>query len=132
MSKRGEARVARILGIGGVFFKSSDPTAVARWYGRVLDFPHEAGWNGARFTGRGPGYQVWSPFNANTRYFEPSPLPYMVNLTVDDLDGVLDRAQRQGVLPVGREDDPLGRFAWLVDPWGQKLELWEPDGGPDR
>ena len=77
-----------------------------------------------------PGYTIWSPFKAATTYFAPSTAPFMVNFIVDDLDGVLARAAAAGVHPTGRDDsDENGRFAWLMDPAGLKIELWEPKSG---
>ncbi|MDZ4364046.1 VOC family protein [Brevundimonas sp.] len=121
--------MARVLGIGGVFFKADDPAAVADWYRRVLGFDIQAGWNGAMWPPPSTGYSIWSPFSADTDYMAPSTQPFMVNFVVDDLDGVLARAQAAGVEPVGRNDaDPNGSFAWLMDPAGVKIELWQPKG----
>lgn len=107
--------MAKVLGLGGLFFKADDPKAVGDWYARVLGF-EVADWGGVAFPQPARGYQVWSPFAAETDYFAPSSLPVMVNLMVDDLDGVLARARA----------DPSGRFAWILDPVGLKIELWEP------
>jgi predicted enzyme related to lactoylglutathione lyase len=121
-----EAAMARVLGIGGVFFKAADRAGLRDWYARVLGF-EIADWGGAQFAHPSLGYQVWSPFAADTDYFEPSVQTFMVNLLVDDIDGVLARAKAEGVEPVGRDDaDPNGRFAWLMDPNGVKIELWQP------
>lgn len=117
--------MARVLGIGGVFFKAVDPKALCEWYARVLGFDI-AQWGGARFAHPQAGYTVWSPFKADTSYFDPSPYAFMINLIVDDLDGLLARAKAEGVEPLGREEDAQGRFAWMLDPAGVKLELWEP------
>ncbi|MDB5423783.1 MAG: glyoxalase [Phenylobacterium sp.] len=123
--------MGKVLGIGGVFFKAADPAAVKDWYRRVLAF--DIGDWGAVFPVPATGYQVWSPFKADTDYFDPSPHALMVNLRVEDLDAVLAHAAEAGVMPLGRDDsDPSGRFAWLLDPVGVKLELWElkPDAAP--
>ena len=121
--------MARVLGIGGVFFKAEDPAAVADWYRRVLGFDIQSGWSGAMWPWPSVGYSIWSPFKADTDYLEPSTLPFMVNFVVDDLDGVLAKAREAGVEPVGRVDsDPNGLFAWLMDPAGVKIELWQPKG----
>jgi catechol 2,3-dioxygenase-like lactoylglutathione lyase family enzyme len=121
--------MAKVLGLGGVFFKAAEPSAVSDWYRRVLGFPI-ADWGGAQFAHPDRGSTVWSPFPADAGYFEPSGLPFMINLIVDDLDGVLARAKAEGVEPLGREDsDPNGRFAWLLDPAGVKVELWQPNPG---
>jgi catechol 2,3-dioxygenase-like lactoylglutathione lyase family enzyme len=117
--------MARVLGLGGVFFKARDPAAVRDWYARVLGFEiHD--WGGAVFSHPKAGATNWSPFEADSRYFDPSDAPFMVNFIVDDLDGMLVRAAAQGVEPTGRQDEDLGRFAWLIDPTGVKIELWQP------
>lgn len=120
--------MAKVLGLGGVFFKASDPKALAQWYARVLGFRIED-WGGAVFEPSKPLTGNWSPFPADTRYFEPSAAPFMINFVVDDLDGVLARAAAEGVEPTGRQDEGYGRFAWLVDPEGLKIELWQPAEG---
>ncbi|MDO9223736.1 MAG: VOC family protein [Caulobacter sp.] len=121
--------MASVLGVGGVFFKADDVDAVRGWYRDVLGFVIED-WGGAMFPHPPSGYTVWSPFKADTGYFAPSTQPFMINLIVDDLDGVLARAAGHGVEPLGREDsDPSGRFAWLLDPAGIRIELWQPPAG---
>ena len=118
--------MGRVLGIGGVFFKAADPAAVSDWYRRVLGF-EMADWGGVVFPQQAAGYQVWSPFKADTDYFDPSPHALMINLIVDDLDAVLAQARAEGVEPLKRDDsDPSGRFAWVLDPSGIKLELCQP------
>jgi len=121
----------RITGLGGIFFKSRDPDALAAWYRDVLGVGME-GWNGAMFASDAPGrppYQIWSPFEASTSYFAPSESAYMINFAVDDLDAFLARLDEKGVAPTARDDsDANGRFAWLIDPEGTKIELWEPQG----
>ena len=118
--------MGKVLGIGGVFFKAADTVAVNDWYRRVLGF-EMADWGGVIFPQQAAGYQVWSPFKADTEYFDPSPHDLMINLIVDDLDAVLAQARAEGVEPLRRDDsDPSGRFAWVLDPVGIKLELWQP------
>ena len=122
--------MAQVLGFGGVFFKAADPDAVRDWYRRVLGFDVKD-WGGATFQPSGAGYQIWSPHAADTKSFDPSPHPFMVNLMVDDLEGVLEKVKAAGVEPLGREDlDEYGRFAWVLDPAGVKVELWEPPAKP--
>jgi catechol 2,3-dioxygenase-like lactoylglutathione lyase family enzyme len=124
--------MAQVLGIGGVFFKTEDPAALAAWYDRVLGFGGGA-WSGAMWPHGDRGCTIWSPFKADTTYFEPSTSPFMINFIVDDLDGVLARAASAGVEPTGRDDtDDNGRFAWLMDPAGLKIELWEPAPEPSE
>ncbi len=122
--------MARVLGVGGVFFKSSDPGALAGWYRDVLGLDMQD-WGGAFITPEGmaahPGAgTVFSPFPADTTYFAPSTRDFMVNLAVDDLDGVLARCAEHGVQPTVVSDEPNGRFAHIVDPDGTKIELWQP------
>lgn len=115
-----------VLGIGGVFFKVEDGDALRAWYRDVLGFAI-TDWGGAMFRHPARGYSLWSPFAADSGYFAPSTQPFMINLIVEDMDGVLARAAQAGVEPLGRDDsDPGGRFAWLLDPAGIKIELWEP------
>jgi len=118
--------MAKVLGIGGVFFKAEDTTAVKDWYRRVLGF-EITDWGGVIFPPAEGGMQVWSPFAGDSDYFAPSKAAFMINLRVDDIDGVLERVRREGVEPLGAEDQGgMGRFAWLLDPAGVKVELWQP------
>jgi catechol 2,3-dioxygenase-like lactoylglutathione lyase family enzyme len=122
--------MAKVLGLGGIFFKAQDPDAVRAWYGRVLGF-EVLDWGGAVFRNPGIGSTNWSPFDADTGYFEPSQAAFMINFIVDDLDGLLAKAAAEGAEPTGRQDDEhMGRFAWLIDPAGVKIELWEPSKTP--
>ena len=117
--------MAKVLGIGGVFVKTADPKALGDWYRRVLGFPIDD-WGGATFSHPVQGLTLWSPFKADTTHFAPSPHAFMINLIVDDLDGVLERAKAEGVEPIGRQEDSYGRFAWILDPAEVKVELWQP------
>ena len=123
--------MAKVLGVGGVFFKSRDEAALRDWYGRVLGLSFED-WGGVIFTpevaaSRPGAATVLASFNADTDYFEPSTSDFMINLMVDDLDGILARCAQHGVAPLRRlDDEPNGRFAHILDPEGRKLELWEP------
>jgi predicted enzyme related to lactoylglutathione lyase len=123
--------MATVIGVGGVFFKARDPQALRAWYERVLGLEMQD-WNGTVFLPQtmveqpGAG-TVFSLFPEDTDYFEPSTKPFMINLAVDDLAGILERAKGHGVEPVRSfEDQPNGRFAHIVDPEGTTLELWEP------
>ncbi|MDR3445221.1 MULTISPECIES: VOC family protein [Dyella] len=120
--------MAKVIGFGGIFFKARDPSALAEWYAQHLGLPVEA-WGGARFDDepRQPGYTMWSPFAADTKYFAPSTQPYMINFRVDDLDGLLARLRDAGVTVDDRvEDSEYGRFGWAMDPEGTRIELWQP------
>jgi len=119
----------RITGIGGVFFKAKDPNALAAWYRDVLGMPVQS-WGGAALhydAQNHPTAAAWSAFAASTNYFAPSTAPFMVNYTVDDMDAIVARLKDRNVEILKRDDsDDNGRFAWVVDPEGNKVELWEP------
>ncbi len=120
----------KVLGLGGLFFKSADPAATHEWYARVLGIVVEP-W-GIVFTpdaaAAHPGAAtVFSAFNADTDYFSPSDKEFMFNLMVDDLDAMLARCAEHGVMPVKLFDpEANGKFAHIIDPEGRKIELWEP------
>jgi predicted enzyme related to lactoylglutathione lyase len=122
--------VAKVIGLGGVFFKSRDPQALGDWYQKWLGVPVESAWGGAIFKpDQMPpdGYTVWSPFPADTKYFAPAEQPFMMNLVVDDLDGALTQVTEGGAEIVGEiEESEFGRFGWFLDPEGNKVELWQP------
>ena len=127
-----ETMPGRVTGLGGIFFKSRDTSALAGWYRDVLGIGME-GWDGAMFptSGKGlPPFQLWSPFKETSDYFAPSPAPFMINFAVDDLDAFLARLVGKGVEILKRDDsDENGKFAWILDPEGTKLEFWEPKAG---
>jgi catechol 2,3-dioxygenase-like lactoylglutathione lyase family enzyme len=118
-----------ITGVGGVFFKAKDPKALAAWYRDVLGLPLEA-WGGSVLRYDAPMHPpvlTWSAFPAKTGYFAPSTSEFMINYAVDDMDAILARLKTKDVTIVKRDDsDPNGRFAWVLDPEGNKVELWEP------
>jgi predicted enzyme related to lactoylglutathione lyase len=123
--------MASVIGIGGVFLRVADPAATRAWYERVLGIEMQD-WGGVVFlpqpmADRPGAATVLSLFPDDTDYFAPSTKPFMVNLAVDDLAGILERAREHGVEPVRTFDDqPNGRFAHIVDLDGTTLELWEP------
>lgn len=121
--------VGRITGVGGVFVRSKDPKALARWYRDVLGVPVEA-WGGIAFKADAPGHPpvlVWNALPATTHYMDPSTREVMIDFAVDDLDAFLDRLKAKGVAALKREDGgATGRFAWILDPDGTKIELWQP------
>ena len=126
--------MAKILGLGGLFFKSADPAALVEWYGRVLGISFED-WGGVVFPPAAdhPGaLTVFSPFKSDSDYFAPSDKDFMFNLMVDDLDGMLARCAEHKVEPIGPLVDEFnGRFAHIIDPEGTKIELWEPKAVAD-
>lgn len=122
-------QVGHVTGIGGIFVKSKDPKALARWYQEALGLD-VASWGGVTFPFDAPGHppQVsWTAFPDSTDYMSPSTRPFMINFAVDDMDAILARLIAKGVLILKRDDnDPFGRFAWIQDPDGTKIELWQP------
>ena len=125
----GEESAGRVTGVGGVFFKANDPKSLAQWYRDVLGLTLES-WGGVKLrydAPRHPPLLVWNAFPAATNYFAPSTRDYMINYAVDDMDAILARLQARGVAVISRDDnDSNGRFAWILDPEGNKVELWEP------
>jgi catechol 2,3-dioxygenase-like lactoylglutathione lyase family enzyme len=119
----------RITGVGGIFVRSKDPKALMAWYRDVLGITVEA-WGGAALAYDAPGHPPVLTFNAfpqATRYMDPSTREFMLDFAVDDLAAFLDRLKAKGVTILKRDDgDPSGKFAWIVDPDGTKIELWEP------
>ena len=118
-----------VTGIGGVFFKAKDPKALAAWYRDVLGLPVQS-WGGAALHYDAPGHPpaaAWSAFAASSNYFAPSTGDFMINYAVDDMDALVKRLREKGVTLVKQtDDDANGRFAWILDPEGNKVELWEP------
>ena len=122
----------RVTGLGGIFFRCGDPKRTAQWYAKHLGMPFtEYGtWNFEWRDADDPqrkGMTVFSPFPAETDYFGSRAQPFMVNLRVEDLDALLAALAAEGVrIDPKREDLEYGRFAWIYDPDGNKIELWEP------
>jgi hypothetical protein len=121
----------RILGIGGIFFKSANRDQIREWYAKHLGIADTG--SGAMLPWRehdDPQKEhvtVWSVFPASTKYLDPSPAPFMVNYIVDDMDALLDRLNKEGVkIDPKRMDESYGRFAWIYDSDGNKIELWQP------
>lgn len=131
----------RITGIGGVFFKAKDPTKLMEWYRRHLGFPALGsdpgqGENHVSFYWRNPddpdqrGRTIWSLFPPDTNYFDPSSSPVMMNYRVADLASVLDALRAEGVWVDDKlEESEFGKFGWIMDPEGNKIELWQPPEG---
>ncbi len=118
--------MAKVLGIGGVFVKSRDPEALKAWYRDALGMDITK-WGGAKLPNDGKAHTVWSAFGADSSYFEPSPHDVMINLRVDDLDGMLARLREHGANVLDRgERGEFGAFGYVVDPDGRLVELWQP------
>ncbi len=123
--------MAKVIGVGGLFFKSADPQATRDWYARVLGITFES-WGGVVFDPAmavahpGSG-TVFSPFDTDSVHFAPSDAPFMFNLMVDDLDAVIARCAGEGVVAFNILPDEFnGKFAHIMDLDGRKVELWEP------
>jgi catechol 2,3-dioxygenase-like lactoylglutathione lyase family enzyme len=121
----------RIVGIGGVFFKSANRDQMREWYSKHLGLTDKGGgatlpWR-ERDDPQKEHVTVWSLFPASTTYFDPGHAPFMINYIVDDLDALLDRLKEEGVkIDDKRMNESYGRFAWIYDSDGNKIELWEP------
>ena len=125
--------MAKVIGVGGVFFLCKDVDATRAWYTRVLGIEIDA-YGGASFIQAEAAAHfpqgartIWAPFKAESDYFKPSDSDFMINLMVDDLEGMVARVQDAGV---SLEGDPMsesyGKFAWILDPDDRKVELWQP------
>ena len=122
--------MAKVTGLGGIFFKSRDPAALGAWYAQHLGLKLEE-WGGVRFDEdeRRAGCTLWSPFAADTGYFGAGPQSYMINFRVDDLDALLAQLRAAGVAVDTRvEQGEFGRFGWITDPEGTRVELCQPPG----
>lgn len=123
----------RVTGLGGVFFKTTDPKKMKEWYGKHLGLPVDE--YGASFRwidindkeAKAPALTAWSPFKDDTTYFAPSEKPFMFNYRVENLVELLRVLKEEGVQIVGEiQEYPYGKFGWIMDPEGNKIELWEP------
>lgn len=125
--------MAKVTGIGGIFFKAKEPEALRRWYQEHLGIPMDPEGEWWSFTWRDRdepgriGRTVWAAFPEDTSYFEPSRSSFMFNFRVDDLDAALAELRAAGVEVLEQiEEYEYGRFGWILDPEGNKIELWEP------
>lgn len=125
----------RVTGIGGVFFKSKDPKALCEWYRKHLGLAVEE-WGGVAFRWAsednpgGIGSTIWSPFAADATYFAPSTEPFMVNYRVHDLHALLAALRAEGCAVDDKvEESEYGKFGWVMDPEGRRIELWQPPDG---
>lgn len=120
----------RVTGIGGIFFKCDDPKSMKDWYATHLGFnTDEYGtsfeWRQAD-EGNKKGFSAWSPFDASTKYFEPSQKEFMVNYRVENLEYLLEELKKEGVEVLDEiENLEYGKFAHIIDPEGNKIQLWE-------
>lgn len=121
----------KITGIGGVFFKSQDSQKLKNWYAE--NFSLKVDEYGALFESRRSSdpkqmqYLQWGPFKHDTTYFEPSDKPYMINYRVQNIEGLVEKLREAGIQIVDEiETFDYGKFVHVLDPEGNKLELWEP------
>ena len=126
--------MGRVTGIGGIFYRSDAPGELANWYRRHLGVPvsDDGYWSFEWRQADAPdrvGHTVWSLFPSDTEYFGDERAPFMVNFRVEDLDELLATLRRNGIEVDDRlEEYDYGRFAWITDPEGNRIELWEPAG----
>lgn len=124
-------KMKKVTGIGGIFFKSKDPKAINEWYKTHLGFnttPY-----GTNFEWREmddstkKGITVWNPFEDNTKYFDPSTKDFMINYRVENLEALVEDLKKANVTIVDNiETYDYGKFVHIMDPEGNKIELWEP------
>ena len=121
--------MAKITGLGGVFYKVADPEKTALWYRDVLGIQGEWGimfpW---KTDESGEAYSLVSAFKQESDYFAPSEKDFMINLRVDDRDSFLEELKAKGVEIIGTQDEEYGLFAWILDCDGVKIELWQQLG----
>jgi predicted enzyme related to lactoylglutathione lyase len=119
----------RVTGIGGIFFKAKDAPALQAWYKRHLGVDVQD-WGGASFDWSGAGTTVWAINTADSKQFAPSNASFMVNYRVADLRGLVKALKEEGCQVLEKIDESdFGKFGWVIDPEGNKVELWEPPAG---
>ena len=126
----------RVTGVGGIFFSAKDPKALAQWYKKHLGVDVQS-WGGASFDwvdadgNPTKGTTVWLIGLDDGKHFAPSKSTFMVNYRVEDLDGLLKALREEGcnVLEKTTDDPDFGKFGWVMDPEGNKVELWQPMAG---
>jgi len=121
----------RVTGIGGIFFKAKDPQSTYAWYEKHLGMRFDPRFKSVDFVSKDAQsgeetHTYWSLFKQDTKYFEPSSASMMINYRVADMDAVCAALEAEGVKILGRQDERYGRFAWIMDPEGNKIELWAP------
>jgi predicted enzyme related to lactoylglutathione lyase len=127
--------MTRVTGIGGIFFKAKNPTAMRAWYQRHLAIDVQE-WGGAAFAWADSdgkpvgGMTVWSIAPEESNQFAPSSAAFMVNYRVEDLQAVVAALKAEGCNVLDdSSDSEYGKFAWVIDPEGNKVELWQPPAG---
>ncbi len=115
----------RVVGVGGIFFKSKDPKALYEWYHQHLGIESEPGagamWSGGEIT------NVWAIFPQDTKYLGSGPSPFMINYRVENLKELRETLRAEGVEVDDKfQEHEYGKFGWITDPEGNRVELWEP------
>jgi catechol 2,3-dioxygenase-like lactoylglutathione lyase family enzyme len=125
----------RVTGIGGIFFNSKDPVALRAWYKEHLGIDVQE-WGGTAFRWVDPegnptaGTTVWNVGDATSKYFAPGTATFMINYRVADLHALVKLLRDEGCNVLDKIDESeYGKFAWVIDPDGNKIELWEPPAG---
>ena len=122
----------RVTGIGGMFFKSQDPKRLKGWYQKHLGFvPDKDGYISFEWREKDDpervGFTAWEPFSQDSDYFDPSTKPFMFNFRVANLAELLAQLREEGVQVDDKvEEHDYGKFGWIMDPEGNRVELWEP------
>lgn len=119
----------RVTGIGGIFFKAKNPKELQAWYQKHLGLPTTPdGYIVFTASAKIPVYTVWSAMGEDSTYYEPSLKPFMINFRVHDLEALLAVLREEGVEQVDEiQVEEYGKFGWIMDPEGNKIELWEPN-----
>jgi predicted enzyme related to lactoylglutathione lyase len=127
--------MARIIGLGGVFYKATDPEARAEWYEKHLGLHQGDGYNGVEMRFRRPDtpehqdMSLVAFFDTETEYLGKAGLPFMLNFVVEDIEGMVEKLRADGCdVDDKMQKESYGTFAWLTDPEGVRIELWEPAG----
>jgi len=126
MDKKG-----KVTGLGGIFFKAENPDSLKKWYDKNLGLPCDQ--YGSLFTWRHKedpdklGYTQFSVFDKKTDYLNPAKKEFMINFRVDNLEALIRQLKKDGMQVIGEiESYEYGKFGWVMDPEGNKIELWEP------
>ena len=126
----------KVTGIGGIFFKAKDPKALCDWYRKHLGIDIES-WGGCAFQWKNDpqldgGTTAFSIFPDTTKYLEPSTKPFMINFRVADLHALVTALRAEGAdVDAKTQESEFGKFAWVMDPEGNRIELWEPPASAD-
>jgi len=125
----------RVTGIGGIFMSAKDPKSLCAWYAKHLGIDVQD-WGGTAFTwtdsegNQTKGTTIWSVSSADGKHFAPSKSTFMINYRVEDLAGLLEALREEGCDVLDKTDDSeYGKFGWVMDPEGNKVELWQPPEG---